>query len=60
MTYTKKPKKILLKRKNFDDMTFREFVIKMEKMHKLNAKVGKVSVKTGGKYGKSKRNVEWT
>ena len=49
MTYTKKPKKILLKSKNFDDMTFREFVIKMEKMHRLRAKVGKVNVKTGGK-----------
>jgi len=32
----------------------------MEKMHKLNAKVGKVNVETGGKYGKSKRNVERT
>ena len=60
MIYIKKPKKILPKRRNFDDMTFKEFVVKMEKMHKLNARVGKVSVKTGGKYGKSKRNMERT
>ena len=59
MIYTKKPKK-LIKINNLDNMTFKEFVFKMEKMHKLNAKVGKVSVKTGGKYGKSKRNVERT
>ncbi len=48
MTYTKKQKKPI-KIRNFDNMTFREFVIKMEKMHRLRAKVGKVNVKTGGK-----------
>ena len=48
MIYIKKPKK-QIKIKNLDDMTFKEFVVKMEKMHKLNAKVGRVSVKTGGK-----------
>jgi len=30
-------------------MTFKEFVVEMLKMNKLNAKVGKVRVKTGGR-----------
>ena len=35
--------------KNLDNMTFKEFVVEMQKMNKLSAKVGKVRVKTGGK-----------
>jgi hypothetical protein len=30
-------------------MTFKEFVVEMQKTKKLTAKVGKVIVKTGGK-----------
>ena len=49
MTYIKKPKKIIKTIKNLDTMTFREFVVEMQKMNKLSAKVGKVRVKTGEK-----------
>ena len=49
MIYIKKPKKILPKRRNFDNMTFKEFVVKMEKMHELNARVGRVNIKIGEK-----------
>ena len=49
MIYTKKPKKIVRTVKNFDNMTFGEFVVKMQKTNKLTAKVGKVRVKTGEK-----------
>ena len=48
MTYTKKPKKPI-KTKTIEDMTFKEFVIEMQKTNKLKAKVGNVRVKTGGK-----------
>ena len=48
MIYTKKPKK-QIETKNLDNMTFKEFVIEMQKMNKLSAKVGKVRVKTGEK-----------
>jgi len=30
-------------------MTFKEFVVEMQKTNKLSSKVGKVIVKTGGK-----------
>ena len=43
MTYTKKPKK-----KKIEDMTFKEFVVAMQRSQRLKAKVGKVKVKTGG------------
>ena len=43
MTYTNKPKK-----KKVKDMTFKEFVVAMQKSQRLKAKVGKVKVKTGG------------
>jgi hypothetical protein len=43
MTYTKKPKK-----KKVKEMTFKEFVVAMQKSQRLKAKVGKVKVKTGG------------
>ena len=46
MIYTKKPKKPV-KINNLKDMTFKEFVVEMQKMNKLTAKVGKVRVKTG-------------
>ena len=39
------PKRI----KNFDTMTFREFVVEMQKTKTLKASVGKVNIKTGGK-----------
>ena len=48
MIYTKKPKK-QIETKKLDNMTFREFVVEMQKTNKLSAKVGKVIVKTGGK-----------
>jgi hypothetical protein len=48
MTYTKKRKK-QIKTKAIDDMTFKEFVIEMQKTNKLKAKVGNVRVKTGEK-----------
>jgi len=48
MIYTKKPKK-QTETKKLDNMTFREFVVEMQKTNKLSAKVGKVIVKTGGK-----------
>ena len=48
MIYTKKPKKPI-KIKNLDDMTFKEFVVEMQKMNNITAKVGKVRVKTGEK-----------
>ena len=48
MIYTKKPKK-QTETKKLDNMTFREFVVEMQKTNKLSAKVGKVRVKTGGK-----------
>ena len=48
MIYTKKPKKPT-ETKNLKDMTFKEFVVEMQKMNKLSAKVGKVRVKTGGR-----------
>ena len=48
MTYTKKPKK-QIQTKAIDDMTFKEFVIEMQKTKKLKANVGKVNIKTGGK-----------
>ena len=48
MIYTKKPKKPL-ETKNLKDMTFKEFVVEMQKTKKLTAKVGSVRIKTGGK-----------
>ena len=48
MIYTKKPKKPI-KTKNLDNMTFKEFVVEMQKTKKLTAKVGSVKIKTGGK-----------
>ena len=48
MIYTKKPKKPI-ETKNLDNMTFREFVVEMQKTKKLTAKVGSVKIKTGGK-----------
>ena len=48
MIYTKKPKKPI-EIKNLDNMTFKEFVVEMQKTNKLTAKVGKVRVKTGEK-----------
>ena len=48
MIYTKKPKKTI-ETKNLDNMTFKEFVIEMQKTKKLTAKVGNVRIKTGGK-----------
>jgi len=48
MIYTKKPKKPI-ENNNLKDMTFKEFVVEMQKMNKLSAKVGKVRVKTGEK-----------
>ena len=48
MIYTKKPKKPT-ETKNLKDMTFKEFVIEMQKTKKLTAKVGNVRIKTGGK-----------
>ena len=48
MIYIKKPKKTI-KTKAIEDMTFKEFVIEMQKTNKLRAKVGNVRVKTGGK-----------
>ena len=47
MIYTKKPKKPV-KIKNPDSMTFKEFVVEMQKTKKLTAKVGSVRIKTGG------------
>ena len=49
MIYIKKPKKQIKKIKNFDTMTFREFVVEMQKTKTLKANVGKVRIKTGGK-----------
>ena len=49
MIYIKKPKKPIRKVKNFDTMTFREFVVEMQKTNKLTARVGEVRVKTGEK-----------
>ena len=48
MIYTKKPKKPI-KTKAIKDMSFKEFVIEMQKTNKLSAKVGNVRVKIGGK-----------
>ena len=48
MIYTKKPKKPV-ENKNLKDMTFKEFVVEMQKTKKLTAKVGGVRIKTGGK-----------
>jgi len=48
MIYTKKPKK-QIKTKNLDNMTFKEFVVEMQKTKKLTARVGSVKIKTGGK-----------
>ena len=48
MIYTKKPKRPT-ETKNLDNMTFKEFVVEMQKMNKLTAKVGKVRVKIGEK-----------
>ena len=47
MIYTKKLKKPT-ETKNLKDMTFKEFVIEMQKTKKLTAKVGSVKIKTGG------------
>ena len=49
MIYTKKPKKPIRNTENLKDMTFKEFVIEMQKTRKLTAKVGNVRVKIGGK-----------
>ena len=35
-------------KKKIKDMTFKEFVVAMQKSQRLKAKVGKVKVKTGG------------
>ena len=48
MIYTKKPKRPI-KTKDLKDMTFKEFVIEMQKTNKLRAKVGNVRVKIGGR-----------
>ena len=48
MIYTKKLKRPI-ETKNLDNMTFKEFVVEMQKTNKLTAKVGKVRVKTGEK-----------
>jgi len=48
MIYTKKPKKPI-ETKALKDMTFKEFVIEMQKTNKLKARVGNVRVKIGGK-----------
>ena len=48
MIYTKKPKKPI-ETEAVKDMTFKEFVIEMQKTKKLTARVGKVRVKTGEK-----------
>ena len=48
MIYTKKPKKPK-KIRAIKDMTFKEFVVEMQKMNRLRAKVGNVRVKIGGK-----------
>jgi hypothetical protein len=48
MIYTKKPKKPI-ETKAIKDMTFKEFVIEMQKTKKLTARVGSVKIKTGGK-----------
>ena len=48
MIYTKKPKKPI-ETKAVNDMTFKEFVIEMQKTNKLKARVGNVRVKIGGK-----------
>ena len=48
MIYTKKPKKPI-ETKNLDNMTFKEFVVEMQKTKKLTARVGSVKIKTGGK-----------
>ena len=48
MIYIKKPKKPI-KTKALEDMTFKEFVIEMQKTNKLRARVGNVRVKIGGK-----------
>ena len=48
MIYTKKPKKPI-ETKNLDNMTFKEFVVEMQKTKKLTAKIGSVKIKTGGK-----------
>ena len=48
MICIKKPKKHI-KTKALEDMTFKEFVIEMQKTNKLKAKVGNVRVKTGEK-----------
>ena len=47
MIYTKKPKK-QIETKKLDNMTFKEFVVEMQKTNKLSAKVGSVRIKTGG------------
>ena len=47
MIYTKKPKKPI-ETKNLKGMTFKEFVVEMQKTKKLTAKVGSVRIKTGG------------
>ena len=46
MIYTKKPKKPI-ETKSLDNMTFKEFVVEMQKTKKLTAKVGSVKIKTG-------------
>ncbi len=48
MIYTKKPKRPI-ETEAIKDMTFKEFVIEMQKTKKLTAKVGNVRIKTGGK-----------
>ena len=48
MIYTKKPKKPI-ETKALKDMTFKEFVIEMQKTNRLKARVGNVRVKIGGK-----------
>ena len=48
MIYTKKPKKPI-ETKAIKDMTFKEFVIEMQKTKKLTAIVGNVKIKTGEK-----------
>ena len=49
MIYIKKPKKQIKKIKNLDTMTFREFVVEMQKTKTLKANVGRVRIKTGEK-----------
>ena len=49
MICIKKPKKLIKKIKNLDTMTFREFVVEMQKTKTLKASVGKVNIKTGEK-----------